>query len=182
MTESQDAGKGFSLLEFSVMLFIIAVILGFSIPRFSQLFESVLVRETAKIARLLSLLKTQAIIKGENYKIEFDTQKGKYSVLVESPDVPDSYSKHPDFKEAFQLPKPVQFFNIERIEGEDETRQFTFEKFEFEKIFGNRFSFKIDSAGFIDMFAVKLQDEDTYIVLSVVNVMGKIEIGPQKEL
>ena len=180
--ENQNPGGGFSLLEFSIMLVFVVLMLGFSIPRFTQLYKSTLVRETAKIAQLISSLRTQAILKGQNYRMVLDSVKGEYSVLVESPDMPGSFSKHPDFEEPIRLQKPIRFYNIKRTERKDEERQFAFEEFEFEKIIGTQFLFTIDSAGFIDTFDVTLRDDTSYMKFSVVDIMGTIEIGTEKEL
>lgn len=179
---SRDAG--FSLLEFSVMLFLLVLVLGFSIPRFTQLFESTLVHEAAKIAQLLTNLRTQAIIKGEKYRIVMDTAKGNYSVLIESPQTPGSFRKHPRFEKPARLNSPVRFYSVKRTESEneDEERQFSFDGFEFEKIIGETFQFTIDSSGFIDTFDVMLRDDDSYIGLSVVDIMGTVEIGQEREL
>ncbi len=176
--------KGFSLFEFSIIMFLMVLMLGFSIPRFTQLFESVLRQETLKLAQLLTQLRTQAIIKGERYRIVFDTVKNEYSITVESPNSTDTFIKHPNYDKPIPLQNPVSFYNVKRTEtgDENETRQFTFESFDFEKIIGNQYSFTIDSSGFMDTFDVKLRDKEAYLTLSVVNIMGDIEIGEEKAI
>jgi hypothetical protein len=182
--DRKPSNRGFSLLEFSIMLFLTALMLGFSIPMFTQLFESGIRREALKFGQLLSNLRTQSILKSQSYQIIIDTAKNEYSVMVESPDTPGEYTNHENFGKPVKLPKPIRFYNVKRTEQEqeNESRTFTFESFEFEKIIGEEFKFKIDSSGFIDTFDVNLRDDDSYITVSILDIMGRMEIGEEKDL
>ncbi|MBT6611710.1 MAG: hypothetical protein HOB38_06380, partial [Deltaproteobacteria bacterium] len=66
MVNHQQLKKpGFSLLELSLIMFIMMILLGFSLPRFSSLIENQLQLETLKLAHLIDELRLQAILNGE---------------------------------------------------------------------------------------------------------------------
>jgi hypothetical protein len=174
--------RGFTLLEFSIMLFIMLLIFSFALPGFNLFFESDLSLETKKVAKLLKKLRHQAIIKGESYLVVFDTMKSEYTFKIYAPAEKQLYKSHPDYPEPIKLKSPIEFFSVKKQIKSEETRQFEFEDFEFEKIIGQEFNFNIDSSGFMDMFDIKLKDQNNKIALSVVNIMGDIEIGTEEEL
>jgi len=174
--------RGFTLLELSIMLFLLLLIFSFAMPSFNLNFDSDLLSETKKIAKLLKNLRYQAILKGESYRVIFDTKESKYTFKINTPALKHETKKHPDFPEPIKLKSPVEFYSVENQIKSEESRQFEFKEFEFEKIIGQEFSFNIDSSGFMDMFAIKLKDKKNKIALSVVNIMGDIEIGSEEKL
>jgi Tfp pilus assembly protein FimT len=184
MRERANTSGGISLLELSIVVFLMAVLLGFSMPRFSSLFDSQLLKEARRIAVLLHRLRIEAILKGENYKIVFDTKKSEYSVFTASPQNPREYTPHEKYSKPIQLKSPVEFLKVtkdEDEEGRSESR-FGFNELEFDKIFGLSYEFRVDSSGFIDLFTIRLKDREHSISMSVVNIMGKIEIGDEAPL
>lgn len=174
--------SGFTLLEFSIMLFIMLLIFSFALPGFNLNFESDLSVETKKIAKLLKNLRHQAIIKGESYLVIFDTRQSEYTFKIYTPSSKQVYKNHPDYPKPIKLKPPIEFFSVKKQVKSKETRQFEFEEFEFDKIIGQEFNFNIDSSGFMDMFDIKLKDKNNKIALSVVNIMGDIEIGTEEKL
>ncbi len=182
MRKKRTAARGFSLLELSVGMLLMVILLGFSLPRFSLLLESELQKEARKIAYLIKELRIQAILKGENYKLVFDTRKSEYSVLTEDSRNPRGISPHEKYSEPIRLEDPVEFAKVTRDEEEEEYSRFSFRKIEFDKIFGQQFEFRIDSSGFIDLFTLKLKDQENSLSLSVVNIMGKIVFGEETPL
>ena len=172
---------GFSLLELSLIMLLMMLMLGLALPRFTALFKSNLQQEAERIAALLHNLKTDAVFKGENYKITFDTQKSAYRITVASPEDPDQYLLHDKFPKPIQLPAPISLKQVTKTAPDAEGRKFQFDAFEFDKIFGQEFEVKIDSSGLIDLFKVKLVDGDETISVAVVNIMGKIELQKPDE-
>lgn len=171
------------MLELSIVMFLLTILLGFALPRFSLVFESNLLKSARKIAYILNDLKVQAVIKGENYKIVFDSTKSEYAVLTQN--LNDlSFQPHPKYSEPITLEKKVQFSRIKRNEEKDENEfgTLSFKTIEFDKIFGSKYEFRINSSGLIELFTLKLKDENNYLYVSVVNIMGKIVIGEEKPL
>jgi type II secretory pathway pseudopilin PulG len=170
---------GFSLLELGVIMFIMMIILGFSLPRFPRLFESDLQLETRKLARLIDELRQQAIFSGETQKLVFDTKKSEYTVFTAKVDQPEHFTPHKQFDKPVPLKAPVQFYAVSQTETPDEDRQFAGRRIVFDKIFGEQFQVYIDSSGFVDLFTVRLKDQKNQLSLSVVNIMGKMVIGEE---
>lgn len=176
------AFAGISLLELSVVMFLMAVLLGFSLPRFSNFLESDLETESRKIAALLNELRLQAILNGEAYRLVFDTKNSEYSVYQIDPKDASAVIPHQKYSKPLKLRPPVEFEKVTR-DREEETDSFLgFEKIEFDKIFGQTFEFRIDSSGFIDLFTLKLKNRDHFIELKVKTVMGDIRIGEEVPL
>ena len=177
MREKRNFKSGFTLLELSLVIFLMAVLLGFSLPRFSNLFETTLQKETQKIALIMRDLRNQAVLKGENYKLVFDTMRSEYSILVMDTKDPTKYFLYEKFPEPIELARPVEFLRIIKGDTNSMKSKFGFESLEFDKIFGQTYEFRIDSLGCIDIFSVKLTDQNDTLTLSVVNILGKIEIS-----
>ncbi len=170
---------GFSLLELGVIMFIMMILLGFALPRFPRLFESDLQLETRKLARLIDELRQQAIFSGETQKLVFDTKKSEYTVLTAKADQPEHFTPHKQFDKPMLLKAPVQFYTVSKMQTPDEDRQFAGRRIVFDKIFGQQYQVYIDSSGFVDLFTVRLKDQNNQLSLSVVNIMGKIVIGEE---
>ena len=183
MVNHQQLKKpGFSLLELSLIMFIMMILLGFSLPRFSSLIENQLQLETLKLAHLIDELRLQAILNGENHKLIFNTQKSEYTVLTSKADQPQQYSPHSRFKKPISIQPPVERAAVSRLENADENCQFAGRKITFDKIFGQQFQILIDSSGFVDLFTLRLKDKQNQLSLSVVNIMGKMVIGKETPL
>ncbi len=177
--QQRNIQTGFTLLELSVILFIMMILLGIALPRFPRLFESDLQLETQKIARLIYDLRQQAILNAEKYKLVIDTKKSEYSVFTSKTDRPEEYSPHKQYDKPVPLMDTISFSAVSKPENPDENYQFASRKITFDKIFGQQFQIFIDSSGFIDPFTVRLQDRRNQLSLSVVNIMGKIVIGEE---
>lgn len=175
----QGKKPGFSLLELSLVMFIMMILLGFSMPRFSRLFESELQLETQKLARMIYDLRLQAILNGENHKLVFDTQKSEYTVLTSKTDHPQQYEPHKQFDKPIPLPPPIEFSTVSNLEIPGENLQFAGRKITFDKIFGQKYHILIDSSGFVDLFTLRLKDTENQLSLSVVSIMGKVMIGKE---
>lgn len=170
---------GITLLELSIVILLLSIMLGFTMPRFTTMFESDLYQETKKLAKLIRDLRFDAILKNENYRLEFDTKKSEYSVLVQNSEDPEKYEPHQRFSKPISLKAPVELVNVSRITQPERETRFGGRRLEFDKIFGQKFTYSIDSSGFVDMFKIRLKDKNNQISLSVENIMGKLKIGEE---
>ncbi len=184
MPEANRPCSGFTMLELTVVMFIMAILLGISLPSFSNLFESNLEKETRKIAVIISELRLQAILGGENYQLVFDTKKSEYQVFTIDPQDSTVIVPNNNHPSPIKLTPPIEFEKIS-TETEDSTSttlKFGGEKQEFEKIFGQQYEFRIDSSGFIDLFSLSLKDQSNTITLTIKNIMGDISISHETPL
>ncbi len=181
MSHQAKNNPGFTLLELSVVLFIMAVLLGISLPSFSNFFESGLKKEAHRLAGILDELRLQAILNGETYKLVFDTKKSELSVFtLEKAD--HSFSPHEKYGKPVSLTAPVEIAKISVNVENMAPSKFGFQKLEFDKIFGQQYEFRIDSSGFMDPFALKLKDTSNSLTLTVRNIMGDITISGEVPL
>ena len=171
-SESPSRQRGFSLLEVSLVLFLVAILLGFSLPRFSTLYESTLEQEAKKLAKMIRDQRFKAVLHGETITLIFDTKKETYAVEKKG-----CKSNKFDKTKPIQLKKGIKFYQISNNASSQKELQFGGPPLIFEKIFGQSFSFTIDSLGFVDQFTIKLRDKTHYISLSVNDIMGHIDIG-----
>ena len=182
MSVDNSKAVGFTLLELSVVIFLMAILLGFSLPRFSTLFDSTLVQESQKIASLLREMRLQAILKGQNIKFVFDTKNSRYSILTGNSSDPTRFIPDEKYSKPISLPESLEIYQISQEVTEVRDSRFAGEKIEFDKIFGQTYEFNIDSSGFIDLFTIKLKDQNSRIAVSVVNIMGKVVVGEELRL
>lgn len=166
-------------MEMSAVIFLMMILLGIALPRFSLLFDTDLQKESQKIGQLISNLRLQAILTGQNYKLVFDTKKSTYSVFISDAKTPHKFSPHQDFLKPVRLKEPIEILSIKESSTENENHQFAGRTIEFDKIFGQVHEFIIDSSGFVDLFSMRLTDKNNTISLSVVNIMGEIKISDE---
>jgi len=182
MQDRNRVNAGFTLLELSVVLLIVAILLGISLPRFSNFFESDLEQETRKIASIIDGLRLQAILKGENYRLVFDTKNSQYQVFTVNPEDTSESVPHETYGSPIKLTPPVEISTISTEIDNLSASRFGFKKLEFDKIFGQQYEFRIDSSGFIDLFLVRLKDNKNSLTLRIKNIMGEMAIGQENPL
>jgi prepilin-type N-terminal cleavage/methylation domain-containing protein len=75
----QRAQAGFTLLELLIVILIMAVVVGFSVPRFSRTFSYLQLQVFAyDVAKLLTYASKRAVARGEMLSIHFDVEGGRY--------------------------------------------------------------------------------------------------------
>jgi prepilin-type N-terminal cleavage/methylation domain-containing protein len=81
MTSRVDsAERGFTLIEVSVFLLIVAVLLAFVTPRFRALTEYELKSSSRRLAGTIRYLFNQAVIRHTLYRLNYDLKKDEYWV------------------------------------------------------------------------------------------------------
>jgi prepilin-type N-terminal cleavage/methylation domain-containing protein len=75
----QRAQAGFTLLELLIVILIMAVVVGFSVPRFSRTFSNLQLQVFAyNVAKLLTYASKRAVARGEVLRIHFDVEGRRY--------------------------------------------------------------------------------------------------------
>ncbi len=179
---TKNPERGVTLLELSLVVLLVAILLGFSLPRFTTLYESDLELETKKLAKIIKDLRLQAIIEEKRFRLVFNTKKSSYKVLEQISRDQSEFKPSKQFSKAVKLTEPVEFYQISNEVQNQEELRFSGAPIIFEKIFGQEFHFSVDSSGFIDPFTVRLRDQKFYMTLSVYDIMGNIRIETKRSL
>ncbi len=72
--------RGFTLIELSAVLLILAVLLAFLTPRFRDLTEYQIKRNSRRLAGTIKYLFDEAAIRHSYYRLNYDLKKGEYWV------------------------------------------------------------------------------------------------------
>ena len=85
---------GFTLIELTLVTFLLLTLVGLSIPLFKKTFSNFSARDTSfNISKLINYAQEMAVLERKNFKIAFNFEKGAYQ-LFES----DIMSKEPVYK------------------------------------------------------------------------------------
>ncbi len=77
--QHQGAQAGFTLLELLIVILLMAVVVGFSVPRFSRTFSHLQLQVFAyDVAKLLTYAGKRAVARGEMLRIHFDVEGRRY--------------------------------------------------------------------------------------------------------
>ncbi|MCL4557281.1 MAG: prepilin-type N-terminal cleavage/methylation domain-containing protein [Deltaproteobacteria bacterium] len=80
-TQIHRTGEGFTLIELTVVLFIIAVVLGLVVPRLMDLTGVELRSDTQRLSSTIRYVYSRAVFsKTASYRIKFDLKKNEYWV------------------------------------------------------------------------------------------------------
>ena len=175
-TPTSVTSRGFSLLEISLTLVIIGIVLGFTLPNFQALFDSRLMQETKKAAKLIRQVRNQAILSGINYQLVVDAKKSEITVQAESKELPGVYEADSSFS-AVRFKMPIEIHSLRVGKEEEVASLFKPKKLRFKKLFGTIYQFRIDSNGFTDMFTLLITNQERLTSLAVTNIMGNIQIA-----
>ena len=170
------AKPGITLIELSLVIFLVGVLLGFSLPNFSVLFESKLLRETKRTANLIQQVRYQALLGGDNFILAIDPKRSEIRILKEDREIPGKFVLVQTTGESFKYEPPIEIHSLQSGYEEEKAKRFGPKKLQFKKIFGMVHRFRIDASGFTDTFTVRLTDSNKINSLSVTDIMGTIRI------
>jgi len=75
----QKKAFGFTLIELAIVVLLISVLVGLSTPLFRRTFSDIELKNSSyDIAKLINYAQETAVIEKANYRMNFDTDRGKY--------------------------------------------------------------------------------------------------------
>ena len=81
---SGEQPAGFTLLELSLVLLIMAIVLSFAIPRFRDSSTLELSTHVRRLATTFRFLRNEAVLNGRVYRLNYDLNKQSYWITVEA--------------------------------------------------------------------------------------------------
>ncbi|OGH02101.1 MAG: hypothetical protein A2600_07420 [Candidatus Lambdaproteobacteria bacterium RIFOXYD1_FULL_56_27] len=164
-----------TLLEVSLVLFLMVLFLGLALPRFSLLFQSPLDKDALRIQTLVSRLKKEALLEGRGFKLVLDSAKGEVLVYEQDGADPETYRPYlAKGLSGFALEPGVQMKPVQK--QRDRQFQMGFKSLSFDPIFGLESEVFIDRAGLMDLFSLELADGKQRLFLEVKDVMGVMSL------
>ena len=103
--------RGFTLIELSVVILVLAVLLAFVTPRFRELTEYDIKTSSRRLAGIIRYLFDEASIRHTHYRLNYDLKKGEYWVTYL--DEGKEFKEDPSILSArVRLPGAVHFEDI----------------------------------------------------------------------
>lgn len=88
------SGSGFTLIELLFVILIMAVVVGFSVPRFSRTFRHLQLQVfTSDVTKLFAYASMRAVARGEMLRIHFDVEGGRYWIALVNGDSEEGESE-----------------------------------------------------------------------------------------
>jgi general secretion pathway protein H len=113
MTSRVDsAERGFTLIEVSVFLLIVAVLLAFVTPRFRALTEYELKSSSRRLAGTIKYLFNQAAIRHSDYRLNYDLKKDEYWVTYWDDEAGEFKEDLSTLSSRVRLPDTIHFEDI----------------------------------------------------------------------
>src|SRR3989339_1223024 len=166
---------GMSLIEVSLVLLLVALLLGFALPRFGALFESPVRRDGVAIRDMILRLKKEALLGGVGFKVVLDQPLAQVRVYQQDAEDPELYHEYQHSKLAlYELSEGVTLKQVKK--NRDQQFQIGFQRLEFDPIFGLESEVFISRAGLVDLFEIELAEGEQRLVLQVADVMGEINL------
>lgn len=111
---SRSRTAGFTLIEISLVLLIIAIVLALAIPRLRSLTGAELQRQARRLTNVFRFLRSEAILTGRVYELHYDLTRERYwvSIIDESSDVPEKVSDTGPLSRPVSLPNPVGISDV----------------------------------------------------------------------
>lgn len=103
--------RGFTLIELSVVLLVLAVLLTFVTPRFRELTEYEIKASSRRLAGTIKYLFNEAAIRHVHYRLNYDLKKGEYWVTYLAED--KEFKEDPSILSSrARLPANIHFEDI----------------------------------------------------------------------
>jgi type II secretion system protein H len=106
--------KGFTLLELSLVLFIIGLLVTVLVPRLGGLESARLDTSAKRLAALVRYLNGEAAFRGQTYRIQYDLDQQRYGVQILTPsqETKTFVADESPMAQAVQLPTNITFADI----------------------------------------------------------------------
>ncbi len=106
--------KGFTLLELSLVLFIIGLLVTVLVPRLGGLEQARLETSAKRLAALVRYLHGEAAFRGQTYRIQYDLDQHRYGVQVLTPSQATKtfVAEESPLSQPVQLPTNITFADI----------------------------------------------------------------------
>ena len=106
--------QGFTLLELSLVLFIIGLLVVVTVPRFVDLGETRLESSARRLASLVRYLNGEAAFSSQLYRLNYDLDKRVYwvSVLAANQNAPEFIADTSSLARPVQLPSGIIFVDV----------------------------------------------------------------------
>ena len=87
--------SGFTLIELTLVTFLILTLVGLSVPLFRKTFSDLSAKDTSfSISKLINYAQEMAVLEKKSYKINFDFKKGTYQLFeIDALKKPPAYKK-----------------------------------------------------------------------------------------
>ncbi len=106
--------KGFTLLELSLVLFIIGLLVTVLVPRLGGLESARLEASAKRLAALVRYLSGEAAFRGQTYRIQYDLDQQRYGVQILTPsqEMKTFVADESPMAQPVQLPTNITFADI----------------------------------------------------------------------
>lgn len=116
--ERRPRTAGFTLIELSIALFVLAVLVAFTVPSFVRAYNSQLLRETAlTFSTTCQLARVQAVTQQRPAMLRMDLERQVFWVVQAAKAEPDAEPEEQTVK-VVELPPRVRLVAAERADGE----------------------------------------------------------------
>jgi prepilin-type N-terminal cleavage/methylation domain-containing protein len=80
---------GFTLIEISLVILIIAIVLSLAVPRLRSVSRSELSAQARRLSNTFRLLRSEAILNGQVYQLRYDLNRDRYWAVAVDPETGD---------------------------------------------------------------------------------------------
>ena len=159
------APRGITLLELLLVLGLLTLLLVLVTPTFFSMFEGERDRETARLTRVLRVVRNEAVLTGRPQRVWFDLKANAYAFEKEQNGEFVPYER-PRMMLPHTLPDGLRMVDLMTVGRNSE------------RIRDRRVSVVIDSSGYIDPFLLHLRHGTEPFTLRAAGLSGRFEVLP----
>ena len=171
LTLSAHKNKAFSLLEVSLVIFLLALIFSLSIPIFSVANNNRLKDLSAKFVNLVNYTRDQASIHNVPHFLYLDSQKNEIFVYREEFELDTFFVEDKNEQEPFQSDRIL----INKINPNLSIGSITYNNKEIISV-----SLRFDPSGFSEIFKIAFTDKKNTIYYNQTSVLGAFDVRTTK--